>query len=319
MRIFISAILITFFLVVPELFAANNNRVVAYVNNEVITLYELNNMIEEATGKSCEEMQTENKEEFFRVRKLLLERMMDEKLEKEKIKELDLEPSREQVDNYIENIKQERKMTQEDLIAQLEKEGMTYEKFRERIKDELGHSNLIDREIREKMILSEEQMREYYDAHKKEYEKPGKAHIAIIFLIPGSSENQDQTDELREKGKDILERLKKGEAFADLARKFSNGPGAEEGGDLGNITLKEVDPKILEVINSLKDGEISSLIDMGSRFLIIKLIKKTETEWIPFEEVKDDINEEIYYQEMEKRYDKYMEELRKNNYIKIIL
>ena len=93
---------------------------------------------------------------------------------------------------------------------------------------------------------------------------------------------------MKEKGKDILERLKNGESFADLARKFSNGPGAKEGGDLGNITLKDIDPKILEVINSLKDGEVSSLIDMGNRFQIFKLIKKTETEWVPFEEVKDD-------------------------------
>ena len=319
MRIFISTILITFFLVIPELFAATNNRVVAFVNDEVITLYELNNMIEEATGKTSEELQAENEEKFFDFRKKILEKMMDTKLEKEKIKELELEPSKEQVDNYVENIKRQNKITQEDLIAQLEKDGMPYEKFRERLKEELGRRNLVDREIREKMIISEEQMKEYYESHKKEYEKPGKAHIAIIFLIPASSGIQNQSDELQEKGNDILERLKKGEAFADLARKFSNGPGAKEGGDLGNITLKDVDPKILEVINSLKDGEVSSLIDMGNRFLIVKLIKKTDTEWVPFEEVKDNINETLYYQEMDKRYEKYMEELKKESYLKVVL
>ncbi|MGD9157511.1 MAG: SurA N-terminal domain-containing protein [Desulfobacteraceae bacterium] len=319
MRIFVSAIVITFFLVVPELFAAANNRVVAKVNDDVITLFELNNMIEELTGKTSEELQSENEEEFFNIRKLVLERMMDDRLEKQKIKELELEASREQIDRYVENIKQERKMTQEDLIAQLEKEGMTYEKYREKIKDNLEHSNLVDREIREKMIISEEQINEYYESHKKEYEKPGEAHIAIISLTPSSSGVQDQTDELQQKGEDILERLKKGEDFGDLARKFSNGPGAEEGGDLGNITLKDTHPKILEVINSLKDGEVSSLIDMGNKFLIVKLIKKTATEWIPLEEVKDDINELLYYQEMDKRYNKYMEELKKDSYIKVVL
>ena len=126
-------------------------------------------------------------------------------------------------------------------------------------------------------------------------------------------------DKLRAMGEDILARLKKGESFSDLAREFSNGPGAEEGGDLGNITLTDVDPKILEVINSLKDGEVSSLIDMGNRFQIIKLIKKTETEWDSLESVKDKIADSLYQNEWEKRYKEYMEELKASSYIKIIL
>lgn len=315
MRVFISAILIAFFLLVPDLYAETNNRVVAFVNDDMITLYELNNTIEERTGKTCEELRSANEQEFFTIREKILDMMITERLEKEKIKELELEASKEQVDSYIESIKSSNKLTQEDLVAQLEKEGMTYDKFRKKLKEELSRRNLIETEIADKTIISEDKIAEYYEAHKEEYKKPGKAHIASIFLVPAPS----NPDDIEQKGKDILARIKKGEDFAELARKYSNGPGAEEGGDLGEITLADVDPKILEVINSLKEGEVSSLIDMGSRLQIIKLIKKIDTEWTPLEEVKDNIGDLLYRKEMEKRYNEYMTELKNNSYTKIIL
>ena len=319
MRIFLSTILVTFFLVAPDLFAENNNRVVAFVNDDLITLYELNNKIEELTGKTCKELQSENEQEFFLLREKILDRMVTDKLAWQKIKELELVPSKEEIDRYVENIKEHNQWTQEDLVAQLEKEGMTFDKFREKLTEDMGGRTLIDVEVREKTVITEEQIAEYYEANKKEYEKPGRVHIASIFLVPGSSGIENEADELQKKGKEILTRLEKGEAFADLAREFSNGPGAEEGGDLGNIPMTDVDPKIMEVINSLKEGEVSSLIDMGNRFQIIKLIKKTETDWVSFEELKDNIAELLYNKEMEKRYTEYMDELKKDSYIKIIL
>ncbi len=316
MRILIYSLLIAFFLLVPDLFAETNNRVVAFVNKDLITLYELNKEIEERTGKTCEELQAENEQEFFTIREKVLDIIILERLEKEKIRELELVPTKEQVDSYIENIKENNKITQEALIAELEKQGLTYEKFRQRLKDELGRRNLIDTEVVGKTVISEEQAAEYYESHKEDYKKPGKAHVASIFLVPASS---DQSGELEKKGKEIIERLEKGEKFADLAREYSNGPGAKEGGDLGEITLADVDPKMMEVINTLKDGEVSPLIDMGNRFQIIKLIKKTDTEWLPFEEVKEDITDLLYNKEMEERYNEYMTELKENSYTKIIL
>lgn len=318
MRVFISSILISILLLAPDLYAANNNRVVAFVNEDVITLYELNNRIEELTGKTIDELKAANEKEFLNTRDKVLDLMIDEKLAEAKIKELKLEVSDADVDDYIEYVKERNKFTQEQLLAQLKREGVTYDKFREKIKDDLERRSLIDREIREKLIITEEDISKYYQSHKKDYEKPGKAHIASIFLVPDSPESQAQLDELEKKGKEILARLKNGEDFGALAREFSNGPGAEEGGDLGSITLTDVDPKILKVINSLKEGEVSPLINMGNRLQIIKLIKKNETELVPFDKVKDSIYDTIYNKEMDKRYEAYMAQLRKNAYTKKI-
>ncbi len=319
MRVFISLIFILFFYPAPQLSAENNNRVVAFVNDDVITLYELNNKIEEVTGKTSDEMKSENEQQFFKTRDEILDLLIEDTLAKQKIKELDLETTQEEVDSYLEMLKKNNKITQEELIAQLKREGMSYDKFREKIKEEMERRNLIDREVRSKVIISTEEIAQYYESHKKDFEKPGEVHIASIFLVPDSPEDPSQLDNLQEKGKKILSRLEKGEEFGVLAREFSNGPGAAEGGDLGNIRISDVDPKIMEIIKSLKDGETSSLINMGNRIQIIKLIKKFETEWVPLEEAEESIYEKIYDTEMEKRYNDFMALLKKNCYMKKIL
>jgi peptidyl-prolyl cis-trans isomerase SurA len=319
MRVIISSVVFSLLLLTQGVFAENGNRVVSFVNDDVITLYELNSKIEELTGKTNDELQSANEKEFFKIREEVLDIIIEERMLKEKVKELEIEVTTEDIDNYIEYIKQEKKLTQEELVEQLKHEGITYEKFRGKIKGDLERRNVIDREIREKLIITEEQIAAYYESNKKAYEKPGTAHIASIFLVPDTQDSLTQLDDQKKKGAAIIERISKGEKFEDLAKEFSNGPGAKDGGDLGNIALADVDQKLLEVINSLKDGEVSNPIDMGNRIQIVKLIKKIDTNYTPFDDVKEEIHETIYNNEMGKRYQEYMTTLKKNTYIKKIL
>lgn len=321
MRVTISFLVVFSLLILAQgLFAEDGNRAVAFVNDDVITLYELNGKIEELTGKTSEELRAANEQEFFKAREQILDIIIEERIIKAKIKEQpDLQANKEEVEAYIEYIKQNNKLTQEELIAQLKNEGMTYEKFNEKIKDDLDRRNLIDEEIRKKLIIGEEQIAAYYESNKKNFLKAGSAHIASIFLVPDTAGSQAQLDELKKKGEAIIERLSKGDKFEELAKEFSNGPGANDGGDLGNIALADVDQKILDVINSLKEGEVSGPIDMGTRIQIVKLIKKIDTNYTPLEDLREEIHQTLYNNEVEKRYKDYIEALKKESYIKKIL
>lgn len=319
MRIIISSVVISLLLLAQGLFAEEDNRAVAFVNDDVITLYELNSRIEELTGKKSEELKASEEQDFFKIREQILDIIIEERVMKAKIKELELQATTEQVDEYVEYVKEENKLTQEELVEQLKHEGLSLEKFREKVKEDLERRELVDNEIRIKMIVTEEQITAYYEANKKNYERPGSAHIASIFLVPASQGSASELDELKKKGEAIIERISKGEKFEDLAKEFSNGPGANDGGDLGNIPLTDIDKKILDVINSLKDGEVSGPVDMGNRIQIVKLIKKVDTGYAPIEELRDKIHETLYNNEMERRYKEYMNTLKKESYIKKIL
>ncbi len=315
----IACTILSIILLASASYAQNSNRVVAFVNDDVITLFELNNKILEWTGKTGDEIKSENEEQFFTLRNEILDLMIDRKLEQGKARELELTVTGEEIDHYIEYFKESNKFTQEELIAELEKSGRNMDKYRKTVRDDLLRRKLINREIQEKTVITEEKIAKFYDENKKEFEKPGKAHIASIFLVAAASSTQGELDRMKETANEVISLLEKGESFSDLAKKYSNGPAADDGGDLGDIPLTDVDSRILNVINSLKEGEVSSIIDMGSYLQIIKLISKTDTGYIPLDEVKSNIQEYLGNQEIEKRYKEYIEELKKNSFIKKVL
>ena len=317
MKIFLTIILFSILSAAVPSSAENSNRVVAFVNDDVITLHELNNKIIELTGKTSEELRSESGEDFFKIREEILDLIIDEKIIKAKVVELGMEVTKNEVDEYIEYRKEVLKMTQEDLIKKLEDEGMSYESFYNSMKLDLERSNIIDSEIRSKLIITEDDMLDYYKQHREDYLKEAKVHIASIFLT--SDAVTADIESMKQKGKEILERLKNGEKFDVLAKEFSDGPGAEDGGDLGFIPVSQIDPRIYAVIKDMDVGDVSDLVIRGNSIQIIKLIEKMEDQLVPFEEVKDGIYQAMYNEEIEKRYQSWVEELRDGYYVKKIL
>ena len=122
------------------------NRVVAIVNEDVITLLELNKRIMEVTGLSPADLRYRDEERFLEARRMILEAMIDEKIAQEKIKELDIKVSPKEVDGAIERIKEQNRITQDDLLAELSKKGKTYEAYRDEVKKDLERIKLINLE-----------------------------------------------------------------------------------------------------------------------------------------------------------------------------
>ncbi|MBN2062638.1 MAG: SurA N-terminal domain-containing protein [Deltaproteobacteria bacterium] len=316
-RIFMAA----FFILLTTIGAAHSesyNRIVAVVNEDVITLHELNTRMKEMTGLSDQEMKNRNLEKYIETRRKVLEYLIDEKITQQKVAELRIEISSEQVDNAIENIKKNNQFTQEDLLEELKKEGLTYDKYRETIRKDIERATLINYEIRSKIIIREEQALSYYEEHRDQFTIDGRVHLACIFLISDESIDEEESEQPLKKGNDILSMIKAGEEFGELARKFSNGPGAEEGGDVGWYKMEQLDKKLRDVINGLSEGEVSDLIKRDKGYQIIKLIKKEETKIKSYDEVKDAIYDIFYKKEIDERYASWIKNLRENTYTKIM-
>ncbi|MBW2609131.1 MAG: SurA N-terminal domain-containing protein [Deltaproteobacteria bacterium] len=297
--------------------AETSNRVVAIVNNDVITLYELNKKMEEMTGLTPNEISSKDKKSYLDTRQKVLELLIDEKITQEKIQEMRIQVSSDQVDNTIENIKKTNHVTHEELVAGLKRQGITYEKYRDIIKKDLERNRLIHYEVKSKIIIREKRILQYYQRHKEEYCTEAKVHLAGIFLN-NKSDNEKGLRELSKKGEDILTRLRKGEDFGKLAREFSEGPGADEGGDLGRFETDQLDPVLRKALKGIPEGGVSSPIIRGNGIQIIKLVNREVYRVRPFEEVRDAINEILYKEEVEKRYTAWIKNLRENTYTKIL-
>ena len=299
------------------IYAETSNRVVAIVNNDVITLYELKKRIEEVTGQTYEDFKAQEKE-YLEARRQILEAMINEKVVQDKAQEFGIQATQGEIDAAVESIKKANKLTQEGLIESLKEEGVTYEKFRNSLKENIEKSRIIDLEVRSKIFVREDQIIEYYQNHQDEYVSEGQVHIASIFLSQMNPDDSEEFNNLTKKGEEILARLSKGEDFGELAKEFSQGPGADEGGYLGSFKVREIDPDLQGIIQNLPEGGISGLINRGNSIQIIKLLKRENEGIKPLEDVRDEIYKTLYDEEVKKRYLSWIKELRKNAFTKII-
>ena len=294
------------------------NRVVAIVNDEVVTLYELDTMIQLLTGTPSAQLKNRSEEIYIKTRQKVLDDLVDQKIVLEKIKELKIEVTTKEVDQAIERVKADNQLTQEDLLAELKEQGSNYESYRESIKEELERIQLINYEVKSKIILREEEIEKYYNTHRDEFTSEGRVRLALIFLKQEDPADKNEARALYQKAQDILSMIKDGKNFANLARKFSNGPGASEGGDLGVFKMSQLNPEMAEIIKDLSAGEVSKPIIRPYGIKIIKVEEKDGGGEKSLEQVRNAIQTILYRKELDKKYSAWIKELRKKAYIKII-
>ena len=294
------------------------NRVVAVVNNDVITLYELNNRMKEMTGVPPEELMLKSDAMYRDARQKILELLIDEKIAQAKIKELRIQVSDRQVDNYVEKLKRDNQLTQEDLVAGLEKEGLSYEKYRERIKRDIERAQLIEYEVRSKIIIREETIQKYYEEQKGTFGVAEKVQLAGIFLMRKNLKSEEEMRELYRKAQEIAAKLKAGADFSQMAGSYSEGPGAKEGGDLGQFTVDHLEPGLKSVVEALPEGGISDPLVRPNGIQLIKVTKKQTGKIRSLEEMKEAIYGILYQEEVNRRYQNWIKELRESAYTRVV-
>ena len=302
----------------PLLAAEVCNRVVAVVNNDVITLYELNNRIKEMTGSAPEELMQKNETMFRDAQRKILELLIDEKIAQAKIKELGIKVADRQVDNFLEKMKRDNQWTQEDLVAGLEKEGLSYEKYRERVRRDIERAQLIEYEVRSKIIIRDEVIQKYYEDHRGTFGIAEKVQLAGIFLMRKNMKSEEEMRELYKKAQDISAKLKAGADFSQMAANFSEGPGANQGGDLGQFTADHLEAGLKSVVEALPEGGISDPLVRPNGIQIIKVVKKQTGKIRSLEEMREAIYGILYQEEVNRRYQAWIKELRDSAYTRVM-
>jgi peptidyl-prolyl cis-trans isomerase SurA len=222
------------------------------------------------------------------------------------------------VDQAIERVKADNQLDQEGLLAQLKERGTSYEAYRKSIKTELERMRLISYEVQSKIMLKEEDIEKYYKEHIDEFTSGGKIRLALIFLRQADPTDKDEARNLYQSAQDIYKMIENGEDFGNLARKFSSGPGAKDGGDLGTFKLSELNPEMAEQIKGLSAGDVAKPIIRPEGIQIIKVVEKDAEGVKSLEQVRNAIQSILYREELERRYSAWISELRDKAYTKII-
>jgi peptidyl-prolyl cis-trans isomerase SurA len=294
------------------------NRVVAIVNADVVTLYELDTRMKELTGLPPEALKRKSEEQYLETRRKILERLIEEKIAIEKIKELEIKVQPKEVEAAIEKVKTDNNLTQEGLIAALKEQGQTYDQYRRMLKTELERIRLINYEVKSKIVIREDELKEYYDNHKDEFSTKGKVHLAMIFLKQEDPADSEESRTLKERARQIIRKIKAGEDFGKLAKEFSKGPGADEGGDLGVFKISELNEEMAATVKDLSSGEVGNPIIGPNGIQIIKVVEKDKGGEKSFDQVKNSISSIIYREKLDQAYSAWIKDLREKAYVKII-
>lgn len=201
----------------------------------------------------------------------------------------------------------------EEFDRALRMEGLDEAEYKRNLEDQYKVQYLRYQKIGGFINISPEEIMNYYRDHGDEYRDGEMVRVSHI-LLPGAEGGGD--DELIRKQADkIMDELGAGADFAVLARKYSKGPRAEQGGDLGYYKRDQMRTKLDEAAFSLEVGENSGIIETDLGYHIIKCTGKKEAYQKPLEDLWDEIENQLFQEEYQNRYDRWIDELRSRAYI----
>ena len=309
-----------FFLLSPSLSAEVVDRIVALVNGDVITQSEMEQMgtlVFEQVRKTS--TAAERGEKMKKARMDVLSHLIDSKLLEAEMQKRKIEVPERDVDSAIKDVLKNSGFTEVELRKALAQEGMTYSAYRQKVKDELGKMRLVSREIKSKIVIDEDEMKRYYRDNQEKFTDPLEVKIQQIFLPLPPDAPKDKAAAVQAEARAILEKARKGDDFTELAKSYSKGPEASEGGLLGWFKHKELLPELEGAGFNLKTGETSELIRSSAGFHIIRVLERKGGEPRPFAEVQFRIREEMSQDEAEKKFQEWLKDLRARAYIEMRL
>jgi peptidyl-prolyl cis-trans isomerase SurA len=247
-----------------------------------------------------------------------LDALINKKLIEQKVKELDIRVSDDEVRLAIEDVKKTNNISEENLRQALAARGISFDEYKVQLKDQLERLRLISLEVRSKVQVSEKEIQDYYTAHAGNFQVDEAFHARQIFFAVPADASQDRQQKIQEKAEKVLREAKSGADFAELAKKYSDDPSGKEGGDLGFLKKGDLLPALENTLATMKAGDVSGLVRTPAGIHIIKLIEYREGKKQDLASVKREVEDVLYRQKSEERFSEWLEGLRKNAAIEIV-
>ena len=188
----------------------------------------------------------------------------------------------------------------------------------EDLKNALLAQEFSRRYIENKVKVSDEEVRAYYEKHKDQYKQEAQVKARHILIKVPAGGDEKAWEEAKKKAMDIKKMAEKGEDFGELAKKYSNDPGTKDrGGELGYFGKGRMVPEFEKVAFSLKPGEISDPVKtiFGWHLIQVEDVKAPQAK--PFDEVENSVRQRVLQEKRQKELDKLLEDVKKRYQVKI--
>jgi peptidyl-prolyl cis-trans isomerase SurA len=303
---------------VPRVLAAAVllDRVVAVVNSEVITWSELYKMMEYEAAKRVSGMDDKEKSKVFKENEAqFLQNLIDMRLQLQEARKIGVHVSKEEISEAIGSIKNKYSMTDESFKKSLEKEGLTIQEYEERLKEQMIISQFVNRQIKNKIVVTEEEVDQYMSNNNQDFQSGDMYRISQIFFETPEEEADRST--IEEKAESVYKKLEKGEDFSDLAKHYSEDSSRTVGGDLGFIQKDIIAKEFLEVLLEMNVGDYSQPFWTSQGMHIIKLEEIGQKEGM--DQLRENARNELREKKFLESYRDVVKSLREKAHIELRL
>ncbi len=292
--------------------AAVVDKIVVVINNEVITQGEIDRIL----GPVYEQYKTVlSGEQLIKklddARQAVMAQLIEEKLVLSEAKKQNIEVDEKDINAKVEESK--KHFPSDELFEQaLADQHLSLKELKVKFKEQLMSKRLIDQKVGSKIIITPNEVVNYYNAHTQDFAQPEKIKLSNIMIKPKENVRVEKTVELVG---EIARRLKAGGDFAEIAKEYSEGPGAAEGGMMGYVKRGDLMPEIEKVVFAMKEGEVSGMIRTKVGYHFFKVDEKKAPESMSLSDARRLIEETIWMSKMKEKSRGWIEDLRKHAYI----
>ncbi len=291
------------------------DRVVAVVNQEVITWSELYKAMEAEASPGLKALQGDERRRIFKQNEAsFLETLINVKLQLQEARNKGIRVSDEELQEAINGIKKKYTMSDSAFLESLKDEGLSYDEYKKRLREQIIISKIVNVQIRNKIVIDDKDIDRFVSENKQELEDTESYKISQIFL---KKKKDAENSTIEERAGEILRKLEQGESFADLARQYSEEPSSSAGGDLGFLKKSQLNKDFLDVISKMQQGDVSKPFWTENGLHIIKLESRTEvrSKDAMREEAREKLNNKIFTE----KYNAWIKSLREKSFIEVRL
>ena len=274
------------------------------INGEPYTLSSLNTYAKTKMGRA---FPTGNLDQISATDREVLEQFITDKLLEAEVRESGINISDDDVSRYIEQVKKNNRLSDEDLKVALSREGQTLASYKASVKSEMEKSEIIDRQVKRKVSITDDDVERYYKLNAKKFRGNDPARIRHILLPLAENAPPDRVQSAMARGKEIYAKILAGEDFATLAAENSEGAGRAAGGEIGWVNRGTLIAGIEEVaFEKLSVGQVSEPFRTNMGIHIVKLEGREPGNVLPLSSVAPRIKEELLNKTLEERFAKWL-------------
>jgi len=295
-------------------------EIIARVNNQVVTLSDYQKAaqgLEQEVAQDCPNCTPDRIQALVKERqKNLLRDMIDQQLLNERAKDMNISVETDLIKRLDETRKQNNLASMEDLEKAVESQGIAWEDYRTQIRNGLSTQEVIRREVGGRMDIGSDEVRQFYEAHKEQFNRPEEVALAEIFLST-EGKSPEEIAAVRTRAEDLRNRVVKGEDFAELAKRYSGGSTAQQGGELGVFERGQLAKQLEDAVFPMEKGQITEVIQTKTGFEILKVLDHYQAGLQPLDKVEGEITNHLYQEKMEPALRGYLAQLREESYVMV--